>query len=91
MGMNLAYEHTERTDRIHGGTLALRSQLGRFEHRTLQIKGTGGTSETRAARCSQELPSDQLNLEWVITRVVHAVSSSCSDQTKTVKTKRTPG
>jgi hypothetical protein len=56
--MNLAYKHTERPDRIHGGILALRSLLGRFEYRTHQIKGTRGKSETRAARRSQQLTPD---------------------------------
>jgi hypothetical protein len=89
--MDLAYKHTERPDRTHDGILAPRYLPDRFEYQTHQIKGTGGTSETRATRRSQELPSDQLNFEWVNTRAVHAVSSSCSDQTKTVKIKRTPG
>jgi hypothetical protein len=42
--MDLTCELTERPDRTHGGAPAPRSKLDRFEHRTRQIKGTGGTS-----------------------------------------------
>jgi hypothetical protein len=86
--MDLAYKHTEWPDCAHGGILAPRYLPGRFEYRTHQIKGTGSTSETWTTRHSQELPSDLLNFEWVNTREVHTMSSTCSDQIRTTKIKR---
>jgi hypothetical protein len=87
--MDLTHQLTECHDHAQGGSPVPRRSPNWLKHRMFQIEGTWSTSGIRATRRSQELPSDQLNFEWVITRAVHVVSSSCSDQTKVVRIKQT--
>jgi hypothetical protein len=88
-GTDLTHQLTECHDHAQGGSPVPWRSPNWLKHRMFQIEGTGSTSGMRATRRSQELPLDQLNFEWVITRAVHVVSSPCSDQTKVIRIKRT--
>jgi hypothetical protein len=57
--MDLAQQLIEWPDCAHDGSPVPRRSPNWFKHEMFQIEGTGSTSETRAARCAQQLTLDK--------------------------------